>query len=91
MEPSNSTAIENIRSTDRELHNQAFVTLLAATEQPVDWAYDAWDELIADLYHSDNHVRAIAARALPIASYSALMIYSMGGRTNVWVRSMTPM
>ena len=66
MEPSNSTAIENIRSTDRELHNQAFVTLLAATEQPVDWAYDAWDELIADLYHSDNHVRAIAARAAVI-------------------------
>jgi hypothetical protein len=64
MDPSISTALENFHSTDRDCQNQAFVTLLAATEQPVDWAYQAWDGLVADLRHSDNHVRAIAAQLL---------------------------
>jgi hypothetical protein len=57
-------AIGNIRSSDRGLQNQAFITLLAATDQHVDWAYEVWDELMADLRHSDNHVRAIAAQLL---------------------------
>jgi hypothetical protein len=38
--------------------------LLAATEQPVDWAYEAWDELIAGLKHKDNRVRAITSQIL---------------------------
>jgi hypothetical protein len=64
MEPSLNTAVENIQSLDRDLQNQAFVTLLAAAEQPVDWSYEAWDRLVADLRHPDNHVRAIAAQIL---------------------------
>jgi hypothetical protein len=64
MDLSTRSAIENIRSTDRELQNQAFVDLLAATEQSVDWAYEAWDELMTDLHHPDNHVRAIASQLL---------------------------
>ncbi len=65
MDTSTSLAIENIRlSTDRERQNQAYGALLAATEQPVDWAYEVWDELVADLRHSDNHVRSIAAQLL---------------------------
>lgn len=64
MEPSTRTALEKIHSADRELQNQAFVDLLAATEQPVDWAYEAWDGLVIDLHHPDNHVRAIAAQLL---------------------------
>jgi hypothetical protein len=64
MDPATHIAIENICSTDRERQNQAFVALLAATEQPVDWAYEAWDELVAELRHPDNHVRAIASQVL---------------------------
>jgi len=64
MDPTTSLAIENIHSTDRELQNQAFQSLIAATEGPVDWANEVWDELVADLRHSDNHVRAIAAQVL---------------------------
>lgn len=56
--------VENIRSEDRELQNKAFLYLLEATEQPVDWAYGAWNELVRDLTHRDNHVRAIAAQVL---------------------------
>ena len=43
MDPATRMAIGNIRSTDRGLQNQAFLTLLAATDQPVDWAYQVWD------------------------------------------------
>jgi hypothetical protein len=35
-----------------------------ATEQPVTWAYDVWDELLQALQHKDNHRRAIAAQLL---------------------------
>lgn len=34
------------------------------TERPVDWAYEAWDELVDGLMHKDNHVRAIASQLL---------------------------
>jgi hypothetical protein len=56
--------LENLRSSNRELQNQAFFALLAATEQTVDWSYEAWDDLVRDLKHPDNHVRAIAAQVL---------------------------
>jgi len=55
---------ENLRSGDRDLRYQSFLALLAATEEPVDWAYEVWDELVANLGHKDNHVRAIAAQLL---------------------------
>ena len=37
---------------------------MKATEQPVDWAYEAWDDLLKTLRHEDNHERAIAAQIL---------------------------
>jgi hypothetical protein len=37
---------------------------MAKTEGPVDWAYEAWDELLDGLRHKDNHVRAISAQVL---------------------------
>lgn len=55
---------DNLRSKDRALQNQAYHYILKATDKPVDWAYEAWDELIQDLSHPDNHVRAIAAQVL---------------------------
>jgi hypothetical protein len=64
MDPLTRTALEDLRSQDRELQNRAYTAILAATDVPVDWAYDAWDGLVADLGHTDNHVRAIAAQAL---------------------------
>jgi len=30
----------------------------------VDWAYEAWDDLVKDLSHPHNHVRTIAAQVL---------------------------
>ena len=64
MDKTTKTHLDNIRSEDRELQNQAFTHILKATEKPVAWAYEAWDDLVKDLHHKDNHVRAIAAQVL---------------------------
>ena len=37
---------------------------MEATDVPVDWAHDTWDEVVANLTHADNHNRAIAGQLL---------------------------
>jgi hypothetical protein len=37
---------------------------MEATGRRVDWAYEAWDELIQALKHKDNRLRSIAAQLL---------------------------
>ena len=64
MDKTTRTHLDNLRSEDRELQNKAFFYILEATDKSVDWAYDVWDELVKDLRHKDNHVRAIAAQIL---------------------------
>src|SRR5512143_2090840 len=56
--------LDNLRSGEREMQNQAFFYILKATETPVDWAYEVWDELVEGLRDKDNHVRAISAQVL---------------------------
>lgn len=53
-----------ISSPDAQVRYQAFMALLDATDRPVDWAYEIWDELVQNLQHKDNHVRSIAAQLL---------------------------
>lgn len=64
MDTNVRTHLNNIRSEDGELQNKAYSFLLEKTEAPVDWAYEAWDELLDGLTHKDNHVRAISAQLL---------------------------
>lgn len=64
MVDNTQTHLDNLRSEDRELQNTAFFAIIEATENPVEWAYDVWDELVAGLKHKDNHVRAISAQVL---------------------------
>ena len=54
--------LDAVRSADRLAQGKAFQDLMAATDRPVDWAYEAWDEVLAGLRDKDNHVRAIAAQ-----------------------------
>lgn len=56
--------LDNIRSPDGQLQNQAYHFLMEQTEKPVDWAYEAWEELVEGLTHKDNHVRAISSQLL---------------------------
>ena len=64
MDTTTRANLDNLWSSDRELQNEAFSYILHATDQPVDWAYEAWDDLVKGLGHKDNHDRAIAAQVL---------------------------
>lgn len=64
MDTATRTHVDNIHSKDKDAQNAAYYALMEATEKPVDWAYEVWDGLVADLRHKDNHVRAIAAQLL---------------------------
>ncbi len=64
MDTTTRTNLDNLRSDDKNVQNEAFFSLLAATDKPVDWAYDVWDDMVTALRHKDNHQRAIAAQIL---------------------------
>jgi hypothetical protein len=64
MDEITRTNLDNLHSSDRELQNTAFFSVLEMTSQPVDWAYEVWEELVQTLKHKDNHERAIAAQVL---------------------------
>lgn len=64
MDQTVRSMLDDLYSPDKDRQNRAYTDLLAATEQPVGWAYEAWDELFAALRHKDNHVRAIASQVL---------------------------
>ena len=64
MDEITRTNLENLHSDDRQVQNDAFFYIIAATDLPVDWSYQVWDELVETLGHKDNHQRAIAAQVL---------------------------
>jgi len=64
MDKTIRTQLDNIRSDDGQTQFKAYDYLMKTTEKPVDWAYEAWDELVEGLTHKDNHVRAIASQLL---------------------------
>lgn len=64
MDKTIRTYVDNIRSNDKDLQNKAYTYLLDASDQPVDWSYEIWDEMLDGLTHRDNHVRAISAQIL---------------------------
>lgn len=64
MEPTARTQYDNLYAQDGSLRSEAFHELLRLTDQPVDWAYEVWDDLVARLHHKDGHQRAIAAQIL---------------------------
>lgn len=64
MDKAIRTHLDNLHSEDGQLQNKAYMSLMEKTEEPVDWAYEAWDELVDGLTDRDNHVRAIAAQLL---------------------------
>ena len=51
-------------SSDRDAAYQAFVELMKLVQNPVEWSYDVWDQMVSDLSHRDGHRRAFAAQML---------------------------
>lgn len=64
MDPAIRAGLDDLRSRDRGRRDAAFSQLTAATAATVDWAYDAWDELVELLGTGDNRQRAIASQVL---------------------------
>ncbi|HZK53307.1 MAG TPA: hypothetical protein VFC84_03765 [Desulfosporosinus sp.] len=58
------TYFEALRTEEGELRNQAYQEIIVASNEPVAWAYDVWDEMKSNLSHEDNHMRSIAAQIL---------------------------
>jgi hypothetical protein len=56
--------LDDLRSSDQGCQNSAFQALLKATDSPVDWSYEIWDELLRTLAEGDNRQRSIASQIL---------------------------
>ncbi|KMJ57193.1 hypothetical protein AB685_17440 [Bacillus sp. LL01] len=55
---------EKSKFGDKEERYEAYQYILNATEEKVDWTYEVWDQLLADLTHKDNHQRSRVAQYL---------------------------
>ena len=64
MDEQTRTSLGHLGSGDKELQYQAYMHLLEVTQEPVDWAYEVWDAMLAMLSDKDNHLRTIAAQLL---------------------------
>ena len=64
MDATIRTNLDNLHSTDKEVHYKAFLFMLDVTDDPVTWSYEVWDEMVKNLSHKENHQRAIAAQIL---------------------------
>ncbi|WP_339730771.1 hypothetical protein [uncultured Gimesia sp.] len=64
MNKTTRTYLDQLASDDRELQHQAFLSLIKETDQPVEWTYEVWDEMVMNLSHENNRQRAIAAQLL---------------------------
>ena len=64
MDSATRTMFDEIRSADKDIQNKAYFAAMEATDKPVDWAYEVWDDMLAGLTDRDNHVRAITAQVL---------------------------
>ncbi|MFL6417389.1 MAG: hypothetical protein ACJ74Y_17175, partial [Bryobacteraceae bacterium] len=56
--------LDDLRSSEQSLQNHAFHALVKATDTPVDWAYEVWDDLLRTLVDGDNRQRSIASQVL---------------------------
>jgi hypothetical protein len=64
MDKRTKTNFENLHVPDGNVQYKAFSDLIEATDKPVDWAYEVWDDLVAKLKHKDPHERARATQLL---------------------------
>jgi hypothetical protein len=71
MDKTTRDRLAALHSEDAAVRFAAYQALMAATSQPVDWAYEAWNELLAMTRDPNNHRRAIATQLLcNLAQYS---------------------
>jgi hypothetical protein len=64
MDRTTQNILDDLRSDDKEIRYHALLNIMEITGTRVEWAYQVWDEMLANLKHKDNHIRAIAAQVL---------------------------
>jgi hypothetical protein len=64
MDKTIRSSLNNIYSEERELQHDAYIAMLKITDEPVNWAYEIWDEMVLALGHKNNRVRSIASQIL---------------------------
>jgi hypothetical protein len=64
MDQATKEHLKNLHSKDANLRYASFKYIINVTKQPVDWAYDVWDELLTLTKTGDNHQRTIAVQVL---------------------------
>ena len=57
-----ASSLADLRSTDHRRQDNAYQYFMPATDKPIGWAYDVWEDLLATLKTGDNRQRAIAAQ-----------------------------
>lgn len=56
--------LDNLHSKDANLRYASFQYIINLTKQPVDWAYEVWDDMLDMTKTGDNHQRTIAVQLL---------------------------
>ena len=64
MNAETKSHLDNLHSKDANSRYESFQYVIKLTQQPVDWAYDVWNDLLLMLIQGDNHQRSIAAQLL---------------------------
>jgi hypothetical protein len=54
----------NLHSKDASFRYLSFQYIMQVASEPVNWAYEVWDELLALIRNGDNHQRTIAVQVL---------------------------
>jgi hypothetical protein len=55
---------DNLGSTDDTIRFNALQIISEITDDPVDWAYEVWDDLLRRLHHENSYQRTIAILVL---------------------------
>jgi hypothetical protein len=64
MDQTTKQHFNNLHSKDASLRYASFQYIINLTKQPVEWAYEVWDDLLAMTKTGDNHQRTIAVQVL---------------------------
>lgn len=64
MDQTTREHLNNLHSNDADRRYASFQYIINLTNQPVDWAYEVWDDLLNLLRTGDNHQRTIAVQVL---------------------------
>ena len=64
MDTTTRQLFAGLRSEEADVRYAAFCDIIKLTDKRVDWAYEVWDELLRNLGHANNHMRAQATQML---------------------------